>query len=186
MWGKRPGNRSPAPGRLCGYALFSRTLTCTLRSSRRSSDSLCRPDTHRHRSLRIPASTWNCSKWPLWVVVASRRGESSSAGKRNDTKIMKCSKRWPKATGTCYLCPLDKWGRPVSHPIAPHRRVQSLQIKVQCRKSTVQFSNLAFVNLLVREAEEKPGLCNRACLEGGPDSMGNRRFCRGGDRSPEI
>lgn len=80
--GRRRGSMSPAQRRRCGYGLSSKSLTCTPHSSRRSSGSLCHPDTHRHRCPQTLASTWSCLTWSSQVVVVSYPGENNSAGTR--------------------------------------------------------------------------------------------------------
>lgn len=80
-WGKRRASTRPVQVNLCGRVLFSTHLLYTPRSSRRSSGSLFRPDTHRHRCPQSPASTWSCLK--RWRCVgASHPGQNSSKKKR--------------------------------------------------------------------------------------------------------
>lgn len=82
-WGKKRGSMRPVHVHLCGRGLSSNRLLYTPRNSRRSSGSLFRPDTRRHKGLQIPASTWSCLKRWLCVEEVSHRGLSSSENTRS-------------------------------------------------------------------------------------------------------
>ena len=76
-WGKRRASTRPVQVNLCGRVLFSTRPLYTPRSSRRSSGSLFRPDTRRHKRPQSPASTWSClTRWRC--VEVSHPGQSSS------------------------------------------------------------------------------------------------------------
>lgn len=84
-WGRRRASTRPVQVNLCGGVLFSTRLLYTPRSSRRSSGSLFRPDTRRHKRPQSPASTWSCStRWRC--VEVSHPGQSSSGTKKRKKK----------------------------------------------------------------------------------------------------
>ncbi len=87
-WEKRRASMRPVQVNLCGRVLFSTHLLYTPRNSRRSSGSLFRPDTRRHRRPQSPASTWSCLK--RWrCVEVSHPGQNSSEKKKR--QISRCT-----------------------------------------------------------------------------------------------